>query len=128
MFIYLFSVNIKPPRHRFGFSLAWGWHLPSVAMFLFPPIVFCIIADNLLKYQDRICARMPIMVPGEQFSEEIESAILQIHTTLRTAYFAAYFMEKQIKFRLDLFGVLHCKQNCCGSDYMSISIWIYDQI
>ena len=21
----LFSVNIKPPRHRFGFSLAWGW-------------------------------------------------------------------------------------------------------
>ena len=22
---YLFSVNIKPPRHRFGFSLAWGW-------------------------------------------------------------------------------------------------------
>ena len=21
---YLFSVNIKPPRHRFGFSLAWG--------------------------------------------------------------------------------------------------------
>ena len=22
--IYL-SVNIKPPRHRFGFSLAWGW-------------------------------------------------------------------------------------------------------
>jgi hypothetical protein len=24
LFIYLF-VNIKPPRHRFGFSLAWGW-------------------------------------------------------------------------------------------------------
>jgi hypothetical protein len=23
--IYLFSVNIKPPRHRFGYSLAWGW-------------------------------------------------------------------------------------------------------
>ena len=23
--IYLFSVNIKPPRHRFGFSLTWGW-------------------------------------------------------------------------------------------------------
>jgi hypothetical protein len=22
---FLFSVNIKPPRHRFGFSLAWGW-------------------------------------------------------------------------------------------------------
>ena len=21
----LFSVNIKPPRHCFGFSLAWGW-------------------------------------------------------------------------------------------------------
>ena len=27
IFIYLFisSVNIKPPRHHFGFSLAWGW-------------------------------------------------------------------------------------------------------
>ena len=25
LFIILFSVNIKPPRHRFGFSLAWGW-------------------------------------------------------------------------------------------------------
>ena len=25
--IYLFSANIKPPRHRFGFSLAWGWQL-----------------------------------------------------------------------------------------------------
>ena len=25
IFIYLFSVNIKPPRHRFGFSLAWVW-------------------------------------------------------------------------------------------------------
>ena len=23
--IYYLSVNIKPPRHRFGFSLAWGW-------------------------------------------------------------------------------------------------------
>jgi hypothetical protein len=22
---YLFSVNIKPPRHRFGFSLARDW-------------------------------------------------------------------------------------------------------
>jgi hypothetical protein len=28
IFIYLlFSVNIKPPRHRFGFSLAWDWQL-----------------------------------------------------------------------------------------------------
>ena len=25
LFIYYLSVNIKPPRHRFGFSLAWGW-------------------------------------------------------------------------------------------------------
>ena len=25
LFIYCLSVNIKPPRHRFGFSLAWGW-------------------------------------------------------------------------------------------------------
>ena len=23
----IYSVNIKPPRHRFGFSLAWGWQL-----------------------------------------------------------------------------------------------------
>ena len=23
--IYLFSVNIKHPRHCFGFCLAWGW-------------------------------------------------------------------------------------------------------
>jgi hypothetical protein len=27
IFIYLFSVNINPPRHRFGFSLAWDWQL-----------------------------------------------------------------------------------------------------
>ena len=26
--IYL-SVSIKPPRHRFGFSLAWGWQFQS---------------------------------------------------------------------------------------------------
>ena len=25
LFIIISSVNIKPPRHRFGFSLAWGW-------------------------------------------------------------------------------------------------------
>ena len=25
LFYYLFSVNIKPSRHRFGFSLAWDW-------------------------------------------------------------------------------------------------------
>ena len=25
IFYYYLSVNIKPPRHRFGFSLAWGW-------------------------------------------------------------------------------------------------------
>ena len=25
LFYYLFSVNIKPPRHRFGLSLAWDW-------------------------------------------------------------------------------------------------------
>ena len=23
--LFIYSVNIKPPRHRFGFSLAWGW-------------------------------------------------------------------------------------------------------
>ena len=23
--IFIYSVNIKPPRHRFGFNLAWGW-------------------------------------------------------------------------------------------------------
>jgi hypothetical protein len=23
-------VNIKPPRHRFGFSLAWGWQYIGV--------------------------------------------------------------------------------------------------
>ena len=23
--LLLFSVNIKPPRHRFGLCLAWGW-------------------------------------------------------------------------------------------------------
>ena len=25
IFYYYLSVNIKPPRHRFGFSLDWGW-------------------------------------------------------------------------------------------------------
>jgi hypothetical protein len=25
LFLFLFSVNIKPPMHLFGFSLAWGW-------------------------------------------------------------------------------------------------------
>ena len=25
LFISIYSVNIKPPGHRFGFSLAWGW-------------------------------------------------------------------------------------------------------
>ena len=24
-YLLLFIMNIKPPRHRFGFSLAWGW-------------------------------------------------------------------------------------------------------
>ena len=23
--LFIYSGNIKPPRHRFGFSLAWGW-------------------------------------------------------------------------------------------------------
>jgi hypothetical protein len=30
LFYLLFSVNIKPPRHRFGFSLAWDWQLASL--------------------------------------------------------------------------------------------------
>ena len=25
--IIIYGVNIKPPWHRFGFSLAWGWQL-----------------------------------------------------------------------------------------------------
>jgi hypothetical protein len=25
IYYYLFSVNITPSRHRFGFSLAWDW-------------------------------------------------------------------------------------------------------
>ena len=25
----IYSVNTKPPRHRFGFSLAWGWQQDS---------------------------------------------------------------------------------------------------
>jgi hypothetical protein len=27
--LFIYSVNIKPPRHHFGFSLAWGWQKPS---------------------------------------------------------------------------------------------------
>ena len=27
LLLFYLSVNIKPPRHRFGFSLAWGWQL-----------------------------------------------------------------------------------------------------
>ena len=26
-YLFIYSVNINPPRHRFGFSLAWGWQL-----------------------------------------------------------------------------------------------------
>ena len=33
VYLLLFRVNIKPPRHRFGFSLAWGWQY-SVSFFL----------------------------------------------------------------------------------------------
>jgi hypothetical protein len=30
LFIYfIYSVNIKPTRHRFGFSLAWDWQYKS---------------------------------------------------------------------------------------------------
>ena len=25
LLLFIYSVNIKPPRHRFGFSLASGW-------------------------------------------------------------------------------------------------------
>ena len=25
IYYYYLSVNIKPPRHRFGFSIAWDW-------------------------------------------------------------------------------------------------------
>ena len=28
--LFISSVNIKPPRHRFGFSLAWGWQYMSL--------------------------------------------------------------------------------------------------
>ena len=31
---YLFSVNIKPPRHRFGFSLAWVWQNKDTIYFI----------------------------------------------------------------------------------------------
>ena len=24
-YLFIYSVNIKPSRHRFGFSLAWDW-------------------------------------------------------------------------------------------------------
>ena len=36
LFIIIYSVNIKPSRHRFGFSLAWGWQyiiLPVTKLF-----------------------------------------------------------------------------------------------
>jgi hypothetical protein len=33
LFIYLFRVNIKPPRHRFGFSLAWDWQFKTFKTF-----------------------------------------------------------------------------------------------
>ena len=29
-YYYLFSVNIKPSRHCFGFSLAWDWQLRNI--------------------------------------------------------------------------------------------------
>jgi hypothetical protein len=36
--IIIDTVNIKPPRHRFGFSLSWGWqYIPKQAV---SPILF----------------------------------------------------------------------------------------
>jgi hypothetical protein len=38
-YLFISSVNIKPTRHRFGFSLAWDWQkrvLPASAIFWLP--------------------------------------------------------------------------------------------
>jgi hypothetical protein len=40
VYFYLFRVNIKPPRHRFGFSLAWGWQYASMLWLSFAKIGF----------------------------------------------------------------------------------------
>jgi hypothetical protein len=32
-------VNIKPPRHRFGFSLAWDWQFDLIIYSEFPNFV-----------------------------------------------------------------------------------------
>jgi hypothetical protein len=36
-YLFIYSANIKPPRHRFGFSLAWGWQYTKFRMLLFMP-------------------------------------------------------------------------------------------
>ena len=36
LFYLLFSVNIKPSRHRFGLSLAWDWQYTKTKTFTLP--------------------------------------------------------------------------------------------
>ena len=49
LFYYYLSVNIKPPRHRFGFSLAWGWQLKNLHNLKEGGIFFKSTFSNLLK-------------------------------------------------------------------------------
>ena len=35
LLLFYLSVNLKPPRHRFGFSLAWGWQLNQPGILAF---------------------------------------------------------------------------------------------
>ena len=43
LFIIYLSVNIKPPRHRFGFSLAWGWQLWKTVVCVSPDL--CLVME-----------------------------------------------------------------------------------
>ena len=82
-FTFLFSIYYRQMNNKLLIKLQ---RLFILCHFLFPPIVFCIIAGNILKHQDRICGTcLAIMVPGEQVSQEIESDKLVWACRLLTA-------------------------------------------
>ena len=48
LFIYLFSVTIKPPTHRLGFSLAWDWQKIGCGYVIDSPHLIWIITQLIV--------------------------------------------------------------------------------
>ena len=82
IYYYLFSVNIKPPRHRFGFSLARDWQFWWLGLWRLHSQYVLIISSSCFTEVNIYEIRLDSIKIGKLFPIEKQGILWNIHPLL----------------------------------------------